>query len=334
MPAATCQAPGSPASSTHTRSPRCAARHALARPIGPPPTTATSGLACSTDSAVHSFPTPARPGSGSTVGAPVAPSQPESRAPVCAETSARAVLDLDPMSAARPDRLDPPVPGLRRAPARLPRRRAARRRRHDPAARQDARRRRADRAPRASSAPRPTPPARCSSSTTGPTSSRRAAPTACTSGQDDGSVAAARAPRSAPSGSSAARRTRRSRAPRPTATPTSTTSRSGPVHATPTKPGRPAAGTRDTSSWAAANVAKPWFAIGGLDAGNVGEVAARGASRIVVVRAIAGGRRPGGRGARAARAPGGPRWGSAAVSGAAQRARAAPPQAGVVGPRA
>ena len=60
----------------------------------------------------------------------------------------------------------------------------------------------------------------------------------------------------------------------------------GPVHATPTKPGRPAAGL-EYVAWAAANVTKPWFAIGGLDAGNVGQVAARGASRIVVVRAIA-----------------------------------------------
>ena len=33
-------------------------------------------------------------------------------------------------------------------------------------------------------------------------------------------------------------------------------------------------------------VAKPWFAIGGLDAGNVHEVVERGATRIVVVRAI------------------------------------------------
>ncbi len=66
----------------------------------------------------------------------------------------------------------------------------------------------------------------------------------------------------------------------------STTSWSGPVHATPTKPGRPAAGLGYVE-WAAANLTTPWFAIGGLDAGNVGEVAARGASRIVVVRAIA-----------------------------------------------
>jgi len=60
----------------------------------------------------------------------------------------------------------------------------------------------------------------------------------------------------------------------------------GPVHATPTKPGRPAAGL-DYVGHAAAAVRKPWFAIGGLDAGNVGEAVARGARRIVVVRAIA-----------------------------------------------
>jgi thiamine-phosphate pyrophosphorylase len=59
----------------------------------------------------------------------------------------------------------------------------------------------------------------------------------------------------------------------------------GPVHATPTKPGRPAAGL-DYVSYAALTVTKPWFAIGGLDAGNVDAVLARGAQRIVVVRAI------------------------------------------------
>jgi thiamine-phosphate pyrophosphorylase len=59
----------------------------------------------------------------------------------------------------------------------------------------------------------------------------------------------------------------------------------GPVHATPTKPGRPAAGLGYVA-YAAEHVRKPWFAIGGLDAGNVHEVVERGASRIVVVRAI------------------------------------------------
>ena len=59
----------------------------------------------------------------------------------------------------------------------------------------------------------------------------------------------------------------------------------GPVHATPTKPGRPAAGL-DYVTYAAANVRKPWFAIGGLNSTNAREAAARGATRIVVVRAI------------------------------------------------
>ncbi len=59
----------------------------------------------------------------------------------------------------------------------------------------------------------------------------------------------------------------------------------GPVHATPTKPGRPAAGLAYVE-YAARTVGKPWFAIGGLDATNAGDVVARGARRIVVVRAI------------------------------------------------
>jgi thiamine-phosphate pyrophosphorylase len=59
----------------------------------------------------------------------------------------------------------------------------------------------------------------------------------------------------------------------------------GPVHETPTKPGRPAAGLHYVAH-AASAVSKPWFAIGGLDAGNVHEVLERGATRIVVVRAI------------------------------------------------
>jgi thiamine-phosphate pyrophosphorylase len=59
----------------------------------------------------------------------------------------------------------------------------------------------------------------------------------------------------------------------------------GPVHETPTKPGRPAAGL-DYVAYAARTVTKPWFAIGGLDASNVDAVTALGAERIVVVRAI------------------------------------------------
>ncbi len=59
----------------------------------------------------------------------------------------------------------------------------------------------------------------------------------------------------------------------------------GPVWATPTKPGRPGTGLELVRS-AAANVAKPWFAIGGIDPSNVREVVEAGATRIVVVRAV------------------------------------------------
>jgi thiamine-phosphate pyrophosphorylase len=59
----------------------------------------------------------------------------------------------------------------------------------------------------------------------------------------------------------------------------------GPVHATPTKPGRPAAGL-EYVAWAAANVATPWFAIGGLDAATLPAACAHGATRAVVVRAL------------------------------------------------
>jgi thiamine-phosphate pyrophosphorylase len=60
----------------------------------------------------------------------------------------------------------------------------------------------------------------------------------------------------------------------------------GPVHPTPTKPGRPAAGLTYVAH-AAQAATKPWFAIGGIDAGTLGPVLAGGAQRIVVVRAIA-----------------------------------------------
>ena len=59
----------------------------------------------------------------------------------------------------------------------------------------------------------------------------------------------------------------------------------GPVHATPTKPGRPAVGI-ELVAYAATHAATPFFAIGGIDAGNVAAVAAAGAQRIAVVRAL------------------------------------------------
>jgi thiamine-phosphate pyrophosphorylase len=60
----------------------------------------------------------------------------------------------------------------------------------------------------------------------------------------------------------------------------------GPVYSTPTKPGRPAVGLELVRYAASLGVAKPWFAIGGIDPGNVSGVAEAGATRIVVVRAI------------------------------------------------
>jgi thiamine-phosphate pyrophosphorylase len=60
----------------------------------------------------------------------------------------------------------------------------------------------------------------------------------------------------------------------------------GPVHATPTKAGRPAIGVGPLA-YAASHVDVPWFAIGGIDPTTVGAVVKAGARRIVVVRAIA-----------------------------------------------
>ena len=59
----------------------------------------------------------------------------------------------------------------------------------------------------------------------------------------------------------------------------------GPVHATPTKPGRAATGLA-LIEHAVAHATKPFFAIGGIDAGNLDEVLAAGARRVVVVRAL------------------------------------------------
>jgi thiamine-phosphate pyrophosphorylase len=59
----------------------------------------------------------------------------------------------------------------------------------------------------------------------------------------------------------------------------------GPVHETPTKPGRPSVGL-ELIEHAAEHVRLPWFAIGGIDSTNIGEVVGKGAQRAVVVRAI------------------------------------------------
>jgi len=70
----------------------------------------------------------------------------------------------------------------------------------------------------------------------------------------------------------------------------------GPVWATPTKPGRAAVGlelveyaagaARASGQEGQADGGVPWFAIGGIDHGNVEHVVEAGARRIVVVRAI------------------------------------------------
>jgi thiamine-phosphate pyrophosphorylase len=60
----------------------------------------------------------------------------------------------------------------------------------------------------------------------------------------------------------------------------------GPVHATPTKEGRPAIGV-EPIRYAASHVDVPWFAIGGIAPETVGDVARAGARRVVVVRALA-----------------------------------------------
>jgi thiamine-phosphate pyrophosphorylase len=76
----------------------------------------------------------------------------------------------------------------------------------------------------------------------------------------------------------------------------------GPTWATPTKPGRPAAGLEllkhaaetdaspqpaaGVSSGVAGDAVRPWFAIGGIDLQRLEEVLATGARRVVVVRAI------------------------------------------------
>ncbi|HWE13701.1 MAG TPA: thiamine phosphate synthase [Solirubrobacteraceae bacterium] len=59
----------------------------------------------------------------------------------------------------------------------------------------------------------------------------------------------------------------------------------GPVHVTPTKPGRPAVGL-ELVRYAAAHAATPFFAIGGINSGNAASVQVAGARRLAVVRAL------------------------------------------------
>jgi thiamine-phosphate pyrophosphorylase len=69
----------------------------------------------------------------------------------------------------------------------------------------------------------------------------------------------------------------------------------GPTWTTPTKPGRPAAGTALLDHVSAHEDERPWFAIGGIESlGRLDQVIARGARRVVVVRAITEADDPGG----------------------------------------
>jgi thiamine-phosphate pyrophosphorylase len=60
----------------------------------------------------------------------------------------------------------------------------------------------------------------------------------------------------------------------------------GPCWPTPTKPGRHAPGLGLVRYAAGLDSDRPWFAIGGIDAGNLDQVLDAGARRVVVVRAI------------------------------------------------
>jgi thiamine-phosphate pyrophosphorylase len=60
----------------------------------------------------------------------------------------------------------------------------------------------------------------------------------------------------------------------------------GPVYETPTKEGRPAAGIEYVRHAASTAGERAWFAIGGIDLGNVDDVVAAGARRLAVVRVV------------------------------------------------
>ncbi|MFJ8430072.1 thiamine phosphate synthase [Kitasatospora sp. NPDC094019] len=67
----------------------------------------------------------------------------------------------------------------------------------------------------------------------------------------------------------------------------------GPVWPTPTKPGRYAPGLGLVEYAAKLSTGRPWFAIGGIDLGNLDQVLAAGARRVVVVRAVTAAEDPG-----------------------------------------
>ena len=62
----------------------------------------------------------------------------------------------------------------------------------------------------------------------------------------------------------------------------------GPIWATPTKPGRPGVGLDLVRAAAEGPQTKPWFALGGVDEQTLPEVLDAGATRVVVVRVLTG----------------------------------------------
>lgn len=66
----------------------------------------------------------------------------------------------------------------------------------------------------------------------------------------------------------------------------------GPLWATPTKPGRPGVGLDLVRAAAATGTDKPWFAIGGIDEETLPQVIDAGATRAVVVRVLTGAEDP------------------------------------------
>ncbi|WP_432067472.1 thiamine phosphate synthase [Streptomyces sp. C10-9-1] len=75
----------------------------------------------------------------------------------------------------------------------------------------------------------------------------------------------------------------------------------GPCWPTPTKPGRHAPGLGLVRYAASLPTPRPWFAIGGIDAGNLDAVLDAGARRVVVVRAVTEAEDPGAASAELAR---------------------------------
>ena len=65
----------------------------------------------------------------------------------------------------------------------------------------------------------------------------------------------------------------------------------GPIHATPTKPGRPAVGS-ELIRYASAHCSRPFFAIGGLEPSNVADVTAAGGRAVSVLRYVSRARDP------------------------------------------